>query len=354
MKKSTLILLISTAIFFTSTLVLLYLNYLKPTQTFTPTTGTTPTDTPVPTTNPTADWKTYNSVEFAFSINYPKDLLIKNFINDQYNRTVSFVGSDINFSITLKKANTNFNLDKYYFMDSPIARTTTLSSQKANIYEMSNGYCDGPGCSQPYIAVVAEYNGDIYSISFFGDSKLSPLESQILSTFKFISTDVTPTKAATLTKVKILDTTNWVEHSCGPISYKIPAEGYDIKCNQNDATSFGVSIVKNGAYVNSASIAIRQYDGGSRRQYWIKTMGASDSEVSQYMRFQESLFGDVVGLDVFASGGWWQGGYSSPILIANGKTIVAINGGRDFQDQTGKISRWDFTDTIASTIKFNN
>lgn len=76
MKKSTLILLISTAIFFTSTLVLLYLNYLKPTPTFTPTTGTIPTDTPITTTNPTADWKEYINKQVSFSFKYPKTLLI--------------------------------------------------------------------------------------------------------------------------------------------------------------------------------------------------------------------------------------------------------------------------------------
>lgn len=171
------------AIFFTSTLALLYLNFQKPKNTVVQTQA--PTLIPTKVVDPTADWKTYNSVEFGFSINYPQDLLVKNFINDQYNRTVSFVGSDINLSITLRKPESNFNLDKYYFMDSPITRTTTLSGQKANVYEMSNGYCDGPGCSQPYIAIVTEHNGDIYSLSFSGDSKPSSLESQILSTFKF-------------------------------------------------------------------------------------------------------------------------------------------------------------------------
>ena len=177
-------LLTTTAIFFTSTLVLIYLNFHKPKNTVVQTQA--PTLIPTKVVDPTADWKTYNSVEFGFSINYPEDLLVKNFINDQYNRTVSFVGSGVNLSISLRKSDSNFNLDKYYFMDSPITRTTTLFGQKANVYEMPNGYCDGPGCSQPYIAVVTEHNGDIYSLSFSGDSKLSSLESQILSTFKFI------------------------------------------------------------------------------------------------------------------------------------------------------------------------
>lgn len=184
MKKSTLFLIILVAIFFTSTLVLLYLNYLKPVSTSAPTTGTIPPTTITP--DLVVSWETYNSPEFGFSIDYSQNLQVQDYLNDQYNRTVSFKGTDLYFSVTLRKADSNFNLDKYYFMDSPIARTTVLSGQKANIYEMPNGYCDGPGCSQPYIAIVTEHNSDVYSISFFGDSKLSSLESQILSTFKFI------------------------------------------------------------------------------------------------------------------------------------------------------------------------
>lgn len=113
-------------------------------------------------------------------------------------------------------------------------------------------------------------------------------------------------------------------------------------------------ITEEGAYGSTANISVRAYDGGSRRQYWIKTIQASPADITKYMRFQESLFGTVSGLDVFASGGWWQGGYVSPILIAKDKTIVAIFGGRDFKDQTGEIVRWDITDTIASTIRFTN
>ena len=70
-------------------------------------------------------------------------------------------------------------------MDAPISRTTTLAGVSANVYEMPNGYCDGPGCSAPYIAIVTVNGPDLYHISFFGDTKLSDTENQILSSFKF-------------------------------------------------------------------------------------------------------------------------------------------------------------------------
>lgn len=76
MKKSTLLLIILLAIFFTSTLVLLYLNFQKPTQTSTPTTGIIPTDAPVPTVDPTADWREYVDKQAAFSFKYPNTVLL--------------------------------------------------------------------------------------------------------------------------------------------------------------------------------------------------------------------------------------------------------------------------------------
>lgn len=164
-------------------------------------------------------------------------------------------------------------------------------------------------------------------------------------------TPVPPTSTVAptvLPKAKLLNTSTWQTHSCGPISFKAP-EGYKVTCTPE----WDVVIIKGDQYSTQASINIRSFDGASRRQYWIKTIQARPEDVTKYMRFQETQFGSVIGLDVFASGGWWQGGYASPILIASGKTIVAIHGGRTFDDQANKITRWDFTDTIASTIKFN-
>lgn len=69
MKKSTLFLIILVAIFFTSTLVLIYLNYLKPQSIPTPTIATFPTKIPTP--DPTTNWKTYENKKYGFSFKYP-------------------------------------------------------------------------------------------------------------------------------------------------------------------------------------------------------------------------------------------------------------------------------------------
>jgi hypothetical protein len=156
-----------------------------------------------------------------------------------------------------------------------------------------------------------------------------------------------PTPTTKIYKAIILENTNWTLQNCDGFSFKFPPD-YIANC-----TNTGAIIQKKGdTYFPPITISKNTYDGGSRRQYWINALGSESWAISKYMRFQETMFGTVSGLDVFASGGWWQSGYASPILIANEKTIVAIHGGRNFDDEANKIVRWDITDTIASTIKF--
>ena len=68
-SKQLTILSVAVAVLFVSVLFLLFLNFQKPTPISTPTTGVLPTTVPV--TDPTANWKTYTSTEWKFSVKYP-------------------------------------------------------------------------------------------------------------------------------------------------------------------------------------------------------------------------------------------------------------------------------------------
>lgn len=139
-----------------------------------------------PTPDLMADWKTYKNESLGFELEYPASIQIDKELDDQFNRLVIFKGGDLDFEVRLRNNLNNVALDKYYFMDTPIKRKTTLASKSANVYEMPSGYCDGPSCSKPYIAIVTERDSTFYCVSFFGDIQLSEEENQILSTFKFL------------------------------------------------------------------------------------------------------------------------------------------------------------------------
>jgi hypothetical protein len=143
----------------------------------------------------TTGWKTYTNTALGYELRYPPTVEIDKEFNDKNNRLTTFKGSDINIQVKLNDNSYNVSLDKYYFMDSPIARTTTLAGLSANVYEMPEGYCDGPTCGDPYIAIGTLKGSDFYSISFYGDIVLSDIENQILSTFRFISVSDDSVKA---------------------------------------------------------------------------------------------------------------------------------------------------------------
>lgn len=132
------------------------------------------------------DWKTYENLSLGFRIKYPALTVIEKEIDDNNSRFVAFSGHDLKFEIMLRSNPGTITLDNYFYMDSPVSRKITFLGKSANVYELSNGYCDGPGCNYPLITIVIENNFELFHISFIGDTELSKLEEQILGTFEFI------------------------------------------------------------------------------------------------------------------------------------------------------------------------
>lgn len=143
--------------------------------------------------DPTASWKTYTNKGLGFEVKYPPTVKIDKEMNDQYNKATLFMGSNINFQVSLRtgKDIEGIVLDKYYYMDNPDFTKSTLSGKVANIYiqDMSKNECvsdgTGPGCPLSYVVYASMNNGSLYHVGFFGDATLSDTEKLILSTFKF-------------------------------------------------------------------------------------------------------------------------------------------------------------------------
>lgn len=349
----------------------LILFFLLPSQ-FLPLPHPVPAVFPEPTTT---GWRTYQDPQNRFSFSYPNFLIVNNnpsgvslshSVPHQNSGGCDMSGNSpildnlLDFQVTFELKPANF------FPYTTSEGTTTISGLTGKYY--TNGV-EGCGTKEYFLPIkhqtlvvkktliqATEFSSQSEEILALPDiispTKSAEILAQILGSFSITTpAQTTITSKPKLSTPRLLDHSNWINHSCGPISYKLPAT-YAHKCIQNPDSSQDVLFSETGSY-STNSIYIRKYDGGSRRQWWIKSMTASPSEISKYVRFQETQFGSVPGLDVFASGGWWQGGYVSPILIAKDKILVSIYGGRDFDDQSNKIIRWDITDTIASTIVFN-
>lgn len=303
-----------------------------------------PVPTPIPTipVDPTANWKTYTNTKYNFSFKYPSsfsteilaaggqneaDSNSRNFFVYQTGANRKYEERYLNFEVTQIEPNYQGTITQST-LNGISAKKITLLNIQFDIYSIKLS------------------SGEFIEIYVSNNVNKKDVVDQILSTFKFIEPSASPTPQISYVRPEISDTSSWKVYTLKNIQFKAPQEAR-VSITDGDAV-----ITLPESVIPSANIMLRTYSGGSRREWWIKEINATSDEVSKYMRFQDVMLGGVAALDVFSDGGWWQGGYASPILIAKGKTIIAVHGGRGLNPETGKTSRYIFSDSVASTIKF--
>jgi hypothetical protein len=104
-------------------------------------------------------------------------------LNDSTNRLVYFAGKH-NFEVRFKDAGIFTGSSEFPYLDQNPTRFSRLAGYPANVFENSVGYCDGPGCSDPYVAYIAQINNDLVHLIFYGDAKVSNEEQLIIDSFK--------------------------------------------------------------------------------------------------------------------------------------------------------------------------
>ncbi len=134
------------------------------------------------------NWKTYKNEQYGFEFNYPERFDSKIF-NNELTIFESNGNGENNFEVRIRERYpSDLSLDKYFYLDFPISLRMEFGSQDATVFKAPNGYCDGPGCGKPFIAVVTEQGGYLYHMIFYGDAEFSEEELKIASTFKFTPT----------------------------------------------------------------------------------------------------------------------------------------------------------------------
>lgn len=137
--------------------------------------------------------RTYTNTKYGYSVDLPESYDLPD-PEAQYAR---FVSADGVMEIDIKEAFLQVNdgtgkkipieLKDYVYLETPIPTTKgTLGGQEAIITYAPNGYCDGPGCSDPFIAYSTNKPVALfYNVVFYGDAELSASEENILKSFKF-------------------------------------------------------------------------------------------------------------------------------------------------------------------------
>lgn len=134
-------------------------------------------------TDTVTTWKTYQNKKLGFELQIPSYISI---IEDSRDLII-FESEKENFELRLRdKEYKSQNLNHYSYLDLPIFSKSTLGEKEAVIFKAPNGYCDGPGCTKPFIAYSAMSNETFYNLVFKGDTSLNDTEEAILISFKFI------------------------------------------------------------------------------------------------------------------------------------------------------------------------
>lgn len=139
---------------------------------------------------PEEKWLTYTNTKFGYSLMVPESYDMP----DSQAAQAFFISGDDKVEISVKESYIYDGAGKqapiafkdYHFMDFERSGEGRLGGKTAAIFKAPRGYCDGPGCTDPFIA----YSTDkpvalFYNAVFYGDTELNPTEKKILESFKF-------------------------------------------------------------------------------------------------------------------------------------------------------------------------
>lgn len=133
----------------------------------------------------TSTWKTYKNDQYGFEFQYPARFNSE-ILNNELAIFKAGINGEGNFEARVREQSpSGLSLDKYLYLDFPISQRMELANQEAMVYKAPNGYCDGPGCSEPFIAVVTKRGTVFYHMIFYDDAEFSEEELMMVSTFKF-------------------------------------------------------------------------------------------------------------------------------------------------------------------------
>jgi len=140
------------------------------------------------------EWKQYVNTVYGFSMTVPTSISSEVYVNGN-NAKIIFTSTSGNFEVDIRETYTGMGtgaekkevpFEDYQYFDMSRDGEGKLGGQTAAIFKAPKGYCDGPGCSLPYIAYSTDRPVALYyNLVFRGDTELNSIEKRILESFKF-------------------------------------------------------------------------------------------------------------------------------------------------------------------------
>lgn len=140
--------------------------------------------------------KTYENKIAGYRIGYPTDYQVTE--EDQSTRlTTTFQknNTDPYFWVQAEKASS----PSASYLDFEPTDTVQLGEYEAKMYVAPNGYCDGPGCSPPFIAFQTFTGDRELLIIFYNTTQLGPMEKAVYASFEILPGQMPAETADSLT-----------------------------------------------------------------------------------------------------------------------------------------------------------
>jgi len=241
-------------------------------------------------------WQTYQSQAANFSINYPEGYKLKEADSGGLSY-VEFRKDDNNFfTVRIEKA----EKETPYYRDTKATGIAKLGNLEAKQYDFPKGYCDGPGCSLPFIAIKTFQQDQEYTVEFYNITKLGTTEEEVLKSFKLLENKITPSSKENTSSLP--QGVEWLTYSDKDISFVYPKTFLktplqeDFDKNQSGET-WQVSRKEDTVYLHPNFESPATESGATYEIKIMKDASAADAEWSKAAKLHagpESQWGEAL------------------------------------------------------------
>ena len=302
-----------------------YQNYLVPKPSPTPTTSPTP--------DVTASWKTYSNESAGFSFKYPPSITLK-----EYTKNISFTDASGNFTTTIS----------WGFTDLTGTLEEEIKTRAQCPIEVTDGIVPGPipnslrcNFTKSHYASVDIWvqNGKkIYKavIGAINPNEPIPDENtklldQILSTFKLLEVNATPTPGTT----NLQSTVGWQKAENSTFSIKYPADKFTVA-----NTDKFIQLTRIEQTNPGPDFLLFTNNTNSAQNWYLNYYSYSSSEIGTNIFFKQRKLGSFDALEVSTK---TSPNYIQDIVVTKGSNLI------DLHTQDSDLA---LMETLISTLVF--